>query len=582
MSKADESFAGTSGPGLPEAALDFSCKADNEVVNPEVVVDVKQDISEPKEGMDRQREIANDFGIDTTDSEYFSNIDEQWIRIPVTEVTEWINKDGPASMTRTARIKFPFEWGGQSIIKYINGFNSQNNLADQSDPYDECRIFFWDRDIEEWVIAHYGYVGGVGPANDTNGMGKFWVYDPADLMKGIQVSKSWGQPSISSVLDFALRGIDDTGDPVGLERRSVFSKEIPISWTGKEDLPERKEQDVRENDPQGFTIKIGPYKKEIDGLISDVFNFFAEEFVDPLLEGQKRFQLNRHNMVDMMEWFTNLIDARWWFEPSPDSPVLCIDASAYKSGANKGNYERRYFVDEHIQDSWQEQQQELRRQRAGDDFEGFGITTDDEEIASEASGIITPQDDIADELPPHNYNVFGTVDTLNNTALVDIKPFNTLYLYGESVPVSERYPEQNNAASPGMYSEKFPWVKVTYAPLLERAGGYEYTAQPIESDKVTLDQAEQQAKKEFRHHVAEQTEGSLQLRGEPHIMPYDYLVTVPTCNDTYTNANATPMTWEVNGVKHTRKAGEPYTTELGVSVSVDESLLNVESEYRNS
>jgi hypothetical protein len=554
MTEPDSDFAGTTGQNLPAADLDFSCKYGEEIVHPETVVDIKQD--------------------------------DQWVRIPITEVTEWINKDGPADMSRTAKVKFPFEWGDHSIIQYINGFNSQNNLAEQNDPYDECRIFFYDHDIEEWVIAHYGYIGGVGPANDSNGVGKFWVYDPADLMKGIQVSKSWDEPSLSTVTNFVLRGTDNSGDDVGLEKRSVFDNRIPVSFVGKAEIPTEKQADVRRQDPEGFAVTgnlpvVGSFRIPVPGLVGDIFDWVGNNIIDPLLGSKKRFQLNRHNMVDLMDWFADLIDARWWFEPAPEGPVLCIDASAYKSGVNEeGAYERRYFVDEAAVTDWHQVQQKAREEaREGAvDIEGEDLVDEGAFLSGEQ---IEFDDDRGDFLPPHNYNIFATVDTLNNSALSDIKPFNTLYLYGESTTLHERYGD-DGIASPSLYTEEFPWVKVTYEPLVSRAGGYEYSSQPIESDKIFLDEAKSQARKEFRKHLAEQTEGSMELRGEPHLMPYDYLVTQPTCNDTYINANAEPMTWEVNGVKHVRKAGERYTTEVGVSLTVEERLLNVEGEYKES
>jgi hypothetical protein len=566
MTEPDSSFSGTSGNNLPEPDLDFSCKYGERIVHPETVVDIKQD--------------------------------DKWVRIPVTEVTEWINKDGPADMTRTAKIKFPFEWGDQSIIQYINGFNSQNNVGEQEDPYDECRVFFYDHDLDEWVTAHYGYVGGVGPASDSTGVGKFWVYDPADLMKGIQVSKSWDEPSISTVTDFVLRGTDSNGKDVGIENRSVFENEIPVSFIGKAEVPKEKQEDVREVDPEGFAVAgelpvIGSFRIPVPGLVGDIFESIADIFIDPLLDSKRRFQLNRHNMVDLMDWFADLLDARWWFEPAPEGPVLCIDASAYKSGVNKkGVYERRYFVDEAALDDWYDVQQAAREeaQEQADAFAGrsqaeldeFAERNDLGETYEFLSGEnITLGDERGDFLPPSNYNVYATVDTLNNSALADIKPFNTMYLYGESVPLHERY-GGDAVASPALYTEKFPWVKVTYEPLIDRAGGYKYSAQPIESDKIFIRAAKSQARKEFRKHLAEETEGSLEIQGEPHLMPYDYLVTQPTCNDTYINANAEPITYEVNGVKHVRKAGEKYTTEVGVSLSIEERLINVEAEYKEA
>lgn len=561
----DSGFSGTTAETLPSVDADFSCKG-GEVVNPDTVVDIKQN--------------------------------SQWVRLPVTGVEEWINKDGPADITRTAKVTFPMEWGGKSIMPFINGFGGHDNTSSGNSPYDECRIFFYDEDVEEWRITHYGYVGGVGPASDV-GVGKMWVYDAADLMKGIQVSQSWGEPTIQNVVQFALTGQDAQGRDVGLEERSVF-EDIDVSFIGLQDIPRRKQDSVRETiSDDEFSIELGALGSfQIGGVVSDLLQWVNTNIVDPQLGAQKRFQINRHNMVDHMEWFTSLIDARWWFEPSEDGPILVIDATAYKEGGNKGNYERRYFVDESATEYWEGVQEDAKDEAIEDFIRESGVEIPDIEGVEQETN---------QYLPPSNYEVYATVDTLNNNALVDIKPFNTMYLYGESTTYRERYggpatqptpfrdEEQleedeeastatnfREAASAGALTEEYPFVKVEYEPLLERSGGYEYSAQPIESDQVYLEEARGEALKEFRRHLAEQTEGTMELRGEPHIMPYDYIVTEPVCNDIYTNANATPIEWEVNGVKHTRKAGERYTTELGVSITVEERFLNTTAEYRET
>jgi hypothetical protein len=586
VTRPDSNFGGTSGTGLPEADLDFSCKGDS-VTNPEVVVDVKQDTL-PE---DEEEAAAAQIGFEEFE-------DEAWIRIPVTGVEQWINKDGPADITRTAKVHFPYEWGDHTILQYINGFSSQNNLADQADPYDECRIFFYDRDIDQWVQAHYGYVGGIGPAAESTGVGKFWVYDPADLMKGIQVSKSFTEPSVASVIDFVLSGTDDQGDVVGLERRSVFDGPIGHTIINEAELPQAKQENIT---GQGVgDISIGGMRIQDSAVVGDALEQALDTVARAATEGQKRFQLNRHNMVDVMDWFVNLLDGRWWFEPGPEAPTLVIDASAYKEGAEKGQFDRRYFVDRAAVDDWSDVQIQLRKQtyikqafdvlqdnileqaeRIGEtvetEFNGEEVTLD-----FSAKQLIENGDVEADFLPPHNYNIFAQVETLNNSALADIKPFNTLYLYGESTTLRSKLDNYRDSAAPGIETAEFPWVKVTYPPLIERAGGFEYSAQPIESDKLFLVQAEHQARKEFRKHLAEQTEGEITLLGEPHILPYDYVVSLPTCNGTYENVNATPITWEVNGVKHTRKAGERHKTKLGVSMTLEESLMRVESEYKEA
>lgn len=515
----DENFAGYDVPGLPSADLDFSVKSESYPVEPDVVVDIKEG--------------------------------EDWVRLPITQSELYINKDGPAHITRTAKIMFPAVWGGQNISQYINGFQAQDPQEDDAgNSYDQCRIFHLDQQTDSWQVVHYGYVGGVGPASDE-GVFKFWCYDPADLMKGIQVSKTFGEPTIAQVMDFVLEGEDNNGRDVGINRRSVFDNIKPYI-AGLQEVKAKKEDtaDLGGETVEGGDIglSVGPFQLNATDLIDDIFDFFAgSEQTSGLLAGQKRFQLNRHNMVDLMNWFAAEVGGKWHFEPTPDGPVLFFDNTSSRGiDAPDGDIARRVFVD-------------------------GGIVERD--ILENPSGFT-------------DRSVYSPVDTLDNNALADIKPFNVLTLYGESrTPQSRRGGYGNTysqAGSPGAYTEQYPYIKLTYTPLLERAGGYEYSAPPVESDKIFLNQARKQAIEEFRKHLSEETEGEIMLKGEPYILPYDYLRTIPTCNDTFQNADANPITYEVNGVRHQRSAGERYKTAIQCSIVFAEEDLEVEAKYQEA
>jgi hypothetical protein len=561
----DDGFNGTKHETLPPVDYDFSCKQEGS--NPETVVDVSQD--------------------------------DEWIRIPVSGVDEWVNKDGPSDITRTAKVTFPMEWGGESIIQFVNGFRSQNGFLEQNDPFDKCRIYFWDKSPtadNAWQIAHHGYVGGVGPSD--SGTAKFWVYDAADLMKGISVSQGFNQPSLSRALEFAVRGVDENGEEVGLESVDLWD-EINYTVYGENSLPAQKKENIRSNLGDSAENEVDKFRQQwgwltvtnpLASTIIDVADTLQSIINNVALDNNKRFQVNRHNMIDYMEWITSLLDARWWFEPFADAPLLVIDASSTRSGQAQNSYDRRYFVDTKAVEDWRDVQDEAREAAMTSEFEQreTDLTQEDiDSILNQDTEKFTLDDVPSDFLPPHNYNIFEQVRTLDNDALADIKPFNTLELYGEGTTIRERYSlfdelNLSQASAVGAYTEEYPYVKVQYEPLIERANGFEYGTQPVESDKVFLNTAESAAIKEFRNHLAEETEGSIRIRGEPYIMPYDYIVSLPVCNETYENVNADPIEWEVNGVHHKRHVGEPYTTDLTVSIAVEDRHINVASEYRET
>jgi hypothetical protein len=433
-----------------------------------------------------------------------------------------------------------------------------------------------------WRITHFGYVGGVGPGSQ-NGTIKFWLYDPADLLRGINVSKSWGEPTLSNVINFVINGVDDRGIDVGLTKRSIFESPVRTRILGRDDIPKVKRIDVRESvSPQQLGEEDG-VETTIDRLSGWLEN--AQDAAEDIQQSepvqrvsredikvfpglnidlsplgtQKTFQVNRNNMADHLDWFTSLIDARWWFEPTVSGPLFVIDATSYKPGDGQGTYQRRQFIDEAL----------------------FDDSLFDTPLGLTGQTYVSP---------------FMSVNTLNNNALADIKPFNTLELYGETSTYRERYggsPESeetdrdsstdqdfSSSGSPGAYTEQYPYVKLQYKPLLQRAGGYPYSVQPIESDEIYLDEAREAAIDNFRQHLADQTEGEIELEGEPHALPYDYVTTLPVCNDTFQGANTLPITWEINGVRHKTRPNERYVTELGTSITFDESQLDITATYR--
>lgn len=486
----------------------------------------------------------------------------EWVRIPVTYCDLHINKDGPADISRNAKVKFPVEWNGHDIIQYIDGFNEPTSVEPQfvgsvdeyqSLSYDKCRIWFYDHELEAYQVAHYGYIGSVGSTSNTGEM-KFIAYDPADILRRIPISKSFGEPTIKQIIEFVLRGEDNHGRPVGLEQRSVFDN-IKTFIAGYQPVREAKESVEQQNAVDEaieeavdgeFTIEgelpvVGALQLDVTDLVEDVYEAFTDDVLtEVLLTGQKRFMRNRDNLADLMEWFASEIGGKWHMEPTPSGPLLFIDnTSGFTNLDREGSLSRRFFVDDEL----------------SGESQSWGEFEDKTE--------------------------FDSVDVIDNNALYDIKPINTLRLFGEGMPRVMRERDASNVApSTGIFTNEFPAVKVTYPPLVRRAGGHEYAPPVVESDKVELQQAEKEAVKQFREHLSESTEGSIEIRGEPHALPFDYIKTIPTCNDTYQNANTTPITYEINSVRHVRAAEKPYTTELGVSLVFDESQLEIESEYR--
>lgn len=521
--------------GTPQRRdLDFSCKSDDPPQESEVRVEVKED--------------------------------GKWVRIPVTMCELSINKDGPADITRTAKVKFPLQWGGHDIAQYINGFSGIDD-----NEYDECRIWFYDgepTDENHYEINHYGYIGSIGPAAET-GVGKFWVYDPADLMRGIKVSETFEDPTIYQILDFVQNGYDDQGRPVGINHRTIFDN-IGVYLAGEEEVRKTKEHlEQRREDGFGFGVDdeedadwsietpdlpvVGSFQIDITNSFQDMIDYY---FGTDVTEGvwrwgsDKQFKLNRHNMVDLMNWFAERLEAKWHFEPTPEGPVLFFDntKSVRSDGQDKDEFSRREFFDRNIFGSL--------------DSIGSGDPSDFE-----------------------NRDVFEPVDVIHNQALIDIKPINSLELLGEAHNPSDRTPNVRHTVGTGMgaQTEEFPFVRLEHTNLVQNANGQTYEPSAVESDAERLEDAEVEAKKEFRKHLEEETEGNMVIKGDPYIMPYDYITVNPICRGTFSETDVPPIEYEVNSVTHRRTAEEPYKTKLGVSIKFSDSDINiVTSEYREA
>lgn len=495
----DEQFDGFNHPTLPSVDLDFSCKSSTSSTQPEAVVDIKND--------------------------------GQWVRLPITKVETRVNKDGAADLTYTSRIDVPVTWGKTPdaaekipIYEYVGAAEKEENAE-----FDVARVYYWNEYTQEYSIEQFGYVASIGPS-DEDGVFRFYVYDAADLMENISVTKTYDSPTAKSVVNFVAYDAD-----YGIEENSPIPVEAVTTTEAGEEAEVDGQYETMAADVAGWLNENVPILKFQEGEDSTVNPF--REFIDDALHtgGHKHFRRNRHNLVDIMDWLTDEIGGSWYFEPRAEGVVLVVN-----NGAEEG---------------------------------GFSIAR-----SSYFDGQFNP--DPLDYILGFN---LAPVDVINNTSLEDLKPINHLELNGESADSflgvnSDRVVLGGPLGAPRGHTNKYPHVEVTYPPLLERTGGNKLGPKPIESGKQTLAEAREQAVKEFKKAHEDNTDGSIEIRALPAIRPYDYIAAVPVCNDTF-DADLNPIQYEVNSVTHRVSADSDYTTHLGVSIALDEDLLDVEASY---
>lgn len=258
----------------------------------------------------------------------------------------------------------------------------------------------------------------------------------------------------------------------------------------------------------------------IEGAISDLsFGLLGE---GSNLQDQKTFKKNRHSCADVLDWATEAAGGKWYFDLQGTNQLQLV----YDSGTGSQTFVQR-------EKSGSPQDQQLKNQGA------------------------FPQCGLAE------------LDIISNDALAELFPINTLTVKGATgASVFGR----DVSMVPG---EKAPYVRVTYPPFLERAGG-NVVGETIETDNVTLQSATNKAKRELEKRILDSGTGQIECYGNGSPRPYDTVVAKPECNDVLTSS-VNPLTHEIAKVVHEKPATKEMITFLDVSPVVDPSEIEVES-----
>lgn len=464
-----------------------------------------------------------------------------WIEVPVVSAESFVEKGDAARIQRTSKVKIPTRWGRNtddvthnSPRQLINRFNDQN-------PGQFMFARLWlKRGDGEYVLAHLGWVGGVGPASQ-DGVTKFWMYDVAEMLSGATASVTFNSPTVEGAAEH-IGKLVNANTPIPLSDVVVFPPESeeefsrvlgqigdeifeegplggqPITtYLGLQDIRPQRAREASENFT-ALTIDTG-LNIPISGLDT------------------KSFASNHDTLQDVVDWYEKKTSAKIHFEPAPDgeSFVMMVDIVP----------ERRTWAQEEV----------------------VSVKLDQGETL---------------------YELHDTVRVIGNNALYEMKPANTLFLRGDTSrsflapgqgsPPGQRY-EINTDGTPAL---KYPSVKVQVPSLVEAAEGFELAPETIESNAETLEDAEREAVAELRKILEEESEGKVVLHGHPQVMPYDRLDAFEACQEDII-FERDPVRYEIEQVKHTTSGGEIYKTELTVSIWANDANIEVaESKMRRA
>ena len=442
------------------------------------------------------------------------------VEIPTTEVELWENKDGPADIMRIAKVLFPTEWEGESVVDKIPAFDPEDGSSNTS----YARIYFKDEvddeddedgdEDEEWILKHYGFIGGVGQSHAT-GVSKMWIYDFAEMADHVPFGASFSDPTPGAILREVLGQLNDN-----TPARVVDEVLIVDADGNKNDL------DTTGLSDQTLQHIEMPLITTI-GAIESV----------PIRPRSKNFMRNRDSIADAINWLATKLNAIWYFDPTPGGGRLVFDVAG-----KDGVLSRQIFYQDTLDDEHRAQNIDLQ-------------------------GISEGRD----------------VRVIQNTALYEINPVNTVIVRGEhDRGVVQRVRESDFPLIGGSEpSGRFPVATVRASHIYEAAivgSGSEDNAELAyleEVDSDEIDEAIRVAKDTLRELIEDQAEGMIRTFGEPGIDPYDIIESHYTCAERYPDT-VVPINYEVEEVKHYASGPKTYKCDIYVSIFIGENRISID------
>jgi len=171
----------------------------------------------------------------------------------------------------------------------------------------------------------------------------------------------------------------------------------------------------------------------------------------------------------------------------------------------------------------------------------------------------------------------GNVAVVNNDALSELKPANTVVLKGSA---------KKSLVSVGPFSinepqDEYTAVKARHQTLYERAGRSELHAETNGvSDGAESNEVANEAQSILKDAIDEATGGDMQTLLRSPIKPYDTITAKPTCDENEAS-NTRPLTYEVSRVHHEITGGSLSQTTLNVGVKASMDDIEIVNSWKN-
>jgi len=158
----------------------------------------------------------------------------------------------------------------------------------------------------------------------------------------------------------------------------------------------------------------------------------------------------------------------------------------------------------------------------------------------------------------------GTTKVINNNALSELHPINTIIVNGRA----KKSLLEVGEFELNVPSETFVKVKARHKRLYKASGDTELTAKVTKSDAESEQETVNEARSKLKAKVDESTAGSLQVVHDTHVRPFDTITARPTINEQPV-ADVPAITYEVNRVHYkTRPNKEGVVPHIDCNVGI--------------
>jgi hypothetical protein len=220
----------------------------------------------------------------------------------------------------------------------------------------------------------------------------------------------------------------------------------------------------------------------------------------------KTFQANKHTLANVVGWLTDKVGGRTWIQPTLDGASFFIIKNVTTTSTNH----KAHYLNN------------------------------------------------------------GNTRIINNTALKQIKPLNTIILNGKA---AETFAEVGDFEI-NMPAGKFTQVKARHDVLYQRNNQKELTETIRKSDSESKEEVIQEAKSILKQKVDEATSGSMQVTHDRFIQPFDTIEARPTVNGQ--SNEVSPLTYEVHRCHYKAHPNENTVPHIdlncGVQTNVEEDI----------